>query len=592
MSYTSRKSVFTLGSLSVYVSVSFTLLSSPYTAYGISTAITIGLGGSQTLSDTSGDLQARVDVSSDGEASLTLLKVPVAPTGSTIGFNGAGLTVTIPVTTDLTYSTDLRFASSPFLDCCGGTLVQSGSAHDDTSLHSLSLFSGGDMNGYVIDTNRDPDGNVNVIGWNEIGAAILGTGDATTDTLSNVKWACGININNTLPASFSLPIKVMSFIPEMPGVYSGVDEIIDRASLTDTQTVTFTPLPAISDALTLGEVLTDTWIQALREQVSLSTSMPTALLDALGAITEPLTFADVVAFGYRLLMSETLAVTDTPADWLAYTHEIADGLFMAAGPGMSLAATIAVAEAVALSDAPSRLFSAVAIDAFNISATPETSLRALLNALDLFSVADNGAATITWMLVGSEALSLSDTASWAAQLNATITDGVGLACTLTLDDGTYQAWVLNTESRAFVQYRNFPFNSFAQLGDRYLGAAPDGIYELSGDDDNGTPIDAVLRAGLADLGSGRLKGMPSMYVGYRSDDSMVLKVTVTDPDGYRQEHWYRMEPRDGALRENRVKLGRGLRSTYWGWELVNVNGADFALDNIAWYPVVLDRRLN
>jgi hypothetical protein len=40
-----------------------------------------------------------------------------------------------------------------------------------------------------------------------------------------------------------------------------------------------------------------------------------------------------------------------------------------------------------------------------------------------------------------------------------------------------------------------------------------------------------------------------------------------------------------------VKIGKGLRSRYWQFELVNIDGADFDLDTIEFHPVLLTRRV-
>ncbi len=110
-----------------------------------------------------------------------------------------------------------------------------------------------------------------------------------------------------------------------------------------------------------------------------------------------------------------------------------------------------------------------------------------------------------------------DTMAHDADLTAFLLDSVSFATTLSIDNGEYIAWVMNTENTALSLYTNYPFNSFAKIGDRYVGAASDGLHTLDADDDNGDAINARLRAGLSDLGTRKLKQLPEAYIGATAD---------------------------------------------------------------------------
>ena len=105
-------------------------------------------------------------------------------------------------------------------------------------------------------------------------------------------------------------------------------------------------------------------------------------------------------------------------------------------------------------------------------------------------------------------------------------------------------------------------------------------------------ITARLRSGLTDLGTRVAKRAPEMYLGYRADGDVLLKVITTSETGAKVEDWYRLEARPAQdIRESRFKIGRGIKSVYYGWELCNVDGADFEVDSLEWRPLKLDRRL-
>lgn len=198
----------------------------------------------------------------------------------------------------------------------------------------------------------------------------------------------------------------------------------------------------------------------------------------------------------------------------------------------------------------------------------------------------------TMVVMVSEGMTLTSAPSSAAEFAALVREGIGFFMTLALDDGHYVAWVMNTDSRGLSRYTNYPFNSFMEVGGVYYGVTSTGLYRLTGGDDSGTPIAARLRMGMSDLGTRKLKRIPEGFIGYTSDGTLLLQVITSDEEtGEKVGAYYTLAPRGAAnVRENRWKIGRGLKSVDWDFEITNVDGADFEIDAIAWRPLILDRR--
>ena len=166
-----------------------------------------------------------------------------------------------------------------------------------------------------------------------------------------------------------------------------------------------------------------------------------------------------------------------------------------------------------------------------------------------------------------------------------------LYCTIRLGGVDYQGWVLNTELRAVTEYHNVPFDSFAILNGRTYGAGDGGIFELAGNTDNGSPINAWFRPFLTDFGAAKMKRVSDIWIG-TSAKGLLVKVHTKDPaTGNVTEDIYPVEYSHGTGNEKcRVKVGRGLTSHWWTLTVANVAGADFAIDGIDWKPLILDRR--
>lgn len=158
----------------------------------------------------------------------------------------------------------------------------------------------------------------------------------------------------------------------------------------------------------------------------------------------------------------------------------------------------------------------------------------------------------------------------------------------TKNPGTPAAIVMHTETFALSSYSNYPFNSFAQFNGVFLGASDTGIFALTGPNDNGVPIQAAARVGITDFATSHLKRVDRVYVGYRADGDLVLRIftdEVTQRD-YRLTATGRV-----GLHGNHARLGKGLTARYWQFELRNQNGADFDVNIIELKPTELKRRI-
>jgi hypothetical protein len=222
----------------------------------------------------------------------------------------------------------------------------------------------------------------------------------------------------------------------------------------------------------------------------------------------------------------------------------------------------------------------------------------VLELVDSAAHTDAVAANRRLSLLTLDSLDVADDLSWNQRLTVEIAESLIAGGTLLLDDVLYSAVVLNATTLAPGEYTNFPFNSFGQMGSTYLGATDSAIYALEGSNDDGVNIDAVVRSGLVNFGTSQFKRVPRAYLGYTSDGALVLKTISTGGTadgtgrGTKVERWYELTPRTAdAPATARIKLGRGVKATYWQFELTNKDGADFNVSELQLLPVVLSRRV-
>lgn len=152
--------------------------------------------------------------------------------------------------------------------------------------------------------------------------------------------------------------------------------------------------------------------------------------------------------------------------------------------------------------------------------------------------------------------------------------------------GEMQTLVVNLETNGSTSYSAFDFNSFARLGNRYLGAGARGVVELLGDDDDGEPVVGRLHFGRLDFGSAQRKTIAECYVGMAADGRLVLRVTAEG-----RTFSYRTRSASEHLRQERVDLGKGLKANYFDLELFNEGGDDFEVDTIQLQVADLQRKI-
>ena len=153
-------------------------------------------------------------------------------------------------------------------------------------------------------------------------------------------------------------------------------------------------------------------------------------------------------------------------------------------------------------------------------------------------------------------------------------------------NGNITSWAINTRTNAVTQYDNFAFNSFAQMGNKYLAADENGLYELNGSQDITTPVVATFGGGYFQPGGAKFSGLKGVYIGAAGRGNYLLKIITGD----QIERVYRSVLNPGLM-TTKVNIGKGIRARYIAWELINEDGQDFDFDNIEFVPMLSGRRV-
>jgi len=147
------------------------------------------------------------------------------------------------------------------------------------------------------------------------------------------------------------------------------------------------------------------------------------------------------------------------------------------------------------------------------------------------------------------------------------------------------AHVFNVRLAAYSSWQNVEVSEVFSLNGKLFGIAPDGLYQL-----NGAGTDAEVYTGLLDLKSQKIKHVPNIYITAASEQPMRVAVNSVSQG----EEVFEYEARPSTVETpapTRVKLGKGLRSTYFGVVIGNTGAAKTQVGDVSFVVAETDRRI-
>lgn len=349
---------------------------------------------------------------------------------------------------------------------------------------------------------------------------------------------------------------------------------------------------SLTDSAALSGAIVNELIPNLRDRVVASSSAD-ARAKFKNTLTGAGTFADTVGLGWSLLLQAAADADDTMEGLVRRMLGLADTLAASAVAESRLSAKAAIAVAAAMEARITAGWSQTLEDQVGIVTAAQNMLRAMNSLDDAATLSDAAAGSLRLSLLCSDTGALADALAANMAFRADLSDEVLAYCTFRLGATEYSGWAVNTDNKGVTEHRNQNFDAIVShpMGFHYA-AGPGGIVQITGDTDAGEPIEAWIKTFLTDYGTHRFKRAPDMWLGMATDGRMLFKALTRDAStGVLHEDWYEVVTKqDQGEAQGRAKIGRGLKSTWWGMELRNIDGADFRLDEIAWRMIVLDRR--
>ena len=346
----------------------------------------------------------------------------------------------------------------------------------------------------------------------------------------------------------------------------------------------------VAEGLGMTDVTLAEAVAVIAETIG-NLATPTGSLRAAQFVNEQFSESDRITVAFGKLIAEGLGSSEGVTDLNNLVAVVTEALTLSGVATSNAHANHLVAEALAMADLLGRGMGAEINDTIGQTDLAASLVHFYSLVAEIAGLADAIDEPVRYAyVVADEDVGQTDWVTPNQRLRDLIADGIGLGGWMLSVDSTGTAWVLNTNSQGISEYDNYAFNSFAKQGQRFLAASDSGIYELAGADDSGTSIAAKIRTGLSQFGISRKKRISDLYIGYKSDGTLILKA-IYNMDNEQREAWYELTDTSNAYDNARFKVGKGAKAVYWAFELLNIDGADFDLDKVEMHRVDLDRRL-
>lgn len=311
------------------------------------------------------------------------------------------------------------------------------------------------------------------------------------------------------------------------------------------------------------------------EQVEAYGLIYTAALTQAIRLRERQKLSDVVT------LTQTFSVTDLPR--LFQFIDIVEGLGFTDAVLMPWKVYSTVAEQLEMADALARYLGGSLADVVAVIETLARRRNIMPTVAESVTVVDTPERGLLLRVDAEDSIEITPEQALSMLFKPTLTDAIEIVSAY-LDPEGITTWAVNLSHGGVTEYTNYNFNSFAQLGNKYIAACEDGLYELDGDDDDGTDIIARLKSGMLQFGKSNYSSFKGIYIGIRGGGDVVLKLETGDGKTYT----YSVEAR--TMSTTKVNVGKGLRARYFSYELIST-GQDFDLDSIEFLPLVARRRV-
>ena len=322
---------------------------------------------------------------------------------------------------------------------------------------------------------------------------------------------------------------------------------------------------------------------AIVEALRLNSTADTALIWSY-LIADSVAIDEALRLSFKAACADGVNLSQTTSLALAIT--VAQTLFLPSTVSTTLNFNLWVAEAVRLNTAFGNFLGANVVETTTLTAALAPLWRPGMSIAEGVSLTAAVGESLVFRVDCADGVQFVDTELLQYIFDGKVSEGIEITAGYVSPNGDFTAWAINTRTSAVTEYRDFAFDSFAQMGRRFVAGNATGLYELNGESDAGSPVVADILSGFLQVGGSKFTAFKAAYLGLSSQSGQFVLKLITGDD---RTYVYAVTAQN--MRTTRVNLGKGLKSRYFRFELINADGKDFSMNAIEFIPLVMQRRV-
>jgi hypothetical protein len=290
------------------------------------------------------------------------------------------------------------------------------------------------------------------------------------------------------------------------------------------------------------------------------------VLKLLAHITESMTLSSIMTAYIGTVILNRLLVGDTAQATLKYK--------------------VTQTEALRIAEQFYRFAGAFVTEGIVADDDASVAYRAVADLMQFLSVSLNQSYVMAFRITANDGVVVDADTALRAIYRQSMDEVIDIEILLQSPTGSLTTWAINTRTGATTEYHNFTFNSFARMGNKYIAASQEGLYELNGPTDDGVSVVADIVGSFLQPAGQHLAGLKGVYLGQTGQGYWLLKLETGDG----REYVYQRLSNPGLM-TTKFTMGKGINARYIGWELINAEGQDFDIDSIEFVPMIRARRI-
>ncbi len=373
-----------------------------------------------------------------------------------------------------------------------------------------------------------------IIGSKSISASLSDSVNAVDSAIA--KWLLSITESlistDTATPQFSIFVSDFANIVESLNALS-IRNVAVADSLVAVDNVIISWLLNLSESLGVDDAFIATIYGEIAEYINVRDSLNVIAQYSLG-VDDAILITDEAIAKWLISLVETVGIEDAALAVNAIYEAVSESLTLAETLEILGVWNRNVSETITMSDTASLMFYLLESVEDSLGVADTVSVVSIIAEIlsESLSVADDVIGSRKFALVALESLDIVDDVASNSRYGLTVQEMLSVNLTMILDGEVYECFVLNTSKFHPSAYSNFSFNSYCVFRNRAFAANSLGIFEITGDTDNGSDIHTGLILHDTDFGLPSKKKFRKAYLTIDGDNPLL----VMESDGVRKAY--------------------------------------------------------